>query len=106
VLTLGWGCLGRWLRGAVWAVVEASGGGAIGAAVEQGKACESSVLTVEVRGSEEARGLFIGGLRRFGGEDFSGGRSPASSSGFSMSSRISRRPVTRRLERWRVNLCR
>jgi hypothetical protein len=44
VLTLGWGCLGRRLRGAVWAAAEASGGGAIRAAVEQGKACESSVV--------------------------------------------------------------
>jgi hypothetical protein len=56
---------------------------------------------------EEARGLFIGGLRRFGGEeDFSGGRSPVSSRGFSMSGRTSRRPVTGRLEQRRVNLCR
>jgi hypothetical protein len=44
VLTLGWGCLGRWLRGEVWAAAEASGGGAVGAAVEQGRACESSVV--------------------------------------------------------------
>jgi hypothetical protein len=44
VLTLGWGCLWRRLRGEVWAAAEASGGGAIGAVVEQGRACESSVV--------------------------------------------------------------
>jgi hypothetical protein len=44
VLTLGWGCLWRRLRSEVWAAAEASGDGAIGAALEQGRACESSVV--------------------------------------------------------------
>jgi hypothetical protein len=56
VLTLGWGCLGRRLRGAVWAAAEASGGGAIGVAVEQGKACESSVVR---RGAVRRPGAYL-----------------------------------------------
>jgi hypothetical protein len=44
VLTLGWGCLWRWLRGEVWAAAEASGGGAIGGGGRAREGCEGSVV--------------------------------------------------------------
>jgi hypothetical protein len=56
VLTLGWVCLGRRLRGAVWAAAEASSGGANGVAVEQGKACESLVVR---RGAARRPGAYL-----------------------------------------------
>jgi hypothetical protein len=44
VLTLGWGCLWRRLRSEDWAVVEASGGGAIGGGGGAREGCGGSVL--------------------------------------------------------------
>jgi hypothetical protein len=44
VLTLGWGCLWRWLRGEVWAAAEARGSGAIGGGGGAREGCEGSVV--------------------------------------------------------------
>jgi hypothetical protein len=58
MLTLGWGCSGRRLRGAVWAAAEASGGGAIGGGGGAREGCGD--LVASCGAARDRRPLFIG----------------------------------------------
>jgi hypothetical protein len=58
VLTLGWGCSGRRLRGAVWAAAEANGGGAIGGGGGAREGCGGS--TARCGAARDYWPLFIG----------------------------------------------